>query len=53
MFFEEKHYALAPLENHVRVYASSVYEMQTKLVKILNLVERIVWQNRPVDWGII
>ena len=50
----EGHYALAPLENNVGVYAPSKFAQNCglKLVKILNLAKTIVWQNRSVGWGI-
>ena len=44
------HYALAPLKNHVGVYASSIFARKCglKLVNILILAKRTVWQNRSV-----
>ena len=50
MFFWGRHYALAPLENHVGVYASSIFasKRRLKLVSILNLAKSIVLQNRSV-----
>ena len=55
MFFGGRHYALAPMENPARVYALSIFATKCglKLVNILNLVKRIVWQNRSEGWGII
>ena len=43
--FRGRHYALPPLENHVGVYASSIFakKCRLKLVNILNLVKRILW----------
>ena len=48
------HYALAPLENTVGVYAPSIFaqKCRLKLVNILNLAKTIVWQNRSMGWGI-
>ena len=48
------HYALAPLENNMRVYVPSIFAQNCtlKLVKILNLAKKIVWQKRSVGWGI-
>ena len=55
MFFGGRHCALAPMENPAGVYALSIFATKCglKLVNILNLVKRIVWQNRSVGWGII
>ena len=54
-FFRGRHYALAPLENYVGVYASSIFarECRVKLVNTLDFAKRTVWQNRSVGWGII
>ena len=42
MFFGGRHYALAPLENHVGVYAPSIFARKCglNLVNILNLAKR-------------
>ena len=53
-----RHYALAPLENYVGVYAPSIFarnarKCRLKLVNILNFAKRNIWMNRPVGWGII
>ena len=50
-----RHYALAPLENHVGVYVPSIFvrNCALKLDDILNLAKRVVWQNMPVGWSII
>ena len=42
------HYALAPLENNVRVYARILWQIICSYLIIL-----ILWQNRSVGWGII
>ena len=54
MFFGGRHYDLAPLENHVGVYAPSIFasKHRLKLDNILNLAKSIVCQNRSVGWGI-
>ena len=54
-FFGGRHYALAPLQNHVGVYTPSTFARKCglKLVNILNLAKRIIWQIWSVGWGII
>ena len=49
------HYALAPLENHVAVYAPSIFarKCRLRLVNILILAKKREQQNRSVVWGII
>ena len=49
------HYALAPLENNVEVNASSIFarKCRLRLVNILNLAKKVVWQNRSVVWHYI
>ena len=55
MFSWWRHYAIAPLKNHVAVYAPSIFARKCglKFVNILNLAKRIPWQNRSLGWGII
>ena len=53
ILYRGRHYALAPMENHVWVYAPSVVarKCKLKLVNIFNFTKKIPWQNRPVGWG--
>ena len=43
-------YALAPLENQLGAYAPTIFarKCRIRLVNILNLAKKIVWQNRSV-----
>ena len=43
-------YVLAPLESEVGVYAPSIFarKFRVRLVNIMNLTKKIVWQNRSV-----
>ena len=54
ILYPPRHYALAPLENHVGVHPSIfARKCRIKLVNILNLAKRIVRQNRWVSLCII
>ena len=54
VLYGRRYYALAPLENHVVVYAPSIFGRKWGLKdNILNLTKRIVWQNSSVDWGVV
>ena len=46
--------SLTPLENHVGIYAPSIFTRKCtlKLLNILNSAKRIAWKNRSVVWGI-
>ena len=50
ILFGKRHYDLAPLENHVGVYTPSIFARNwgLKLLNILNLAKRVVWQNKSV-----
>ena len=54
ILYRGRHYALAPLENHVWVYAPSIFarKFKLKLLSILNLAKKISWQKESVGWGI-
>ena len=54
ILYGARHYALAPLENHVGLHPSIfVRKCKIKLANLLNLAKRIVRQNRSVSLSII